>query len=85
MAPIHCPHASLLSTTVGTALTATPIATLTIVIRERAATEPVKDIHLPSFIASKAAMKNVLSPSSDAKIRLKAAKKPDRARTELAR
>ena len=35
-----------------------------------AAVEPTKETHLPTRMASSAAMKNVLSPSSDRKMRL---------------
>jgi hypothetical protein len=45
--------------------------------------DPRKLIILPHFMASRAAMKNVLSPISHAKIRLKAAKKPDFASTDV--
>jgi hypothetical protein len=40
------------------------------------ASEPANDIILPSFMASSAAMKNVLSPISLRKMRLKACRKP---------
>lgn len=54
------------------------------VIKLRAATEPVKLSHLPTRIAKSAAMKKVLSPISDAKIRANAAKHPDLPTGELA-
>ena len=58
--------------------------TETNVMRLSAATEPVKLSHLPTRMASKAAMKKVLSPISDRKTRAKAAKQPDLPKGELA-
>ena len=68
----------------GTFLKTTPMPTDMSVIRPRAATEPTKLSHLPTRMASRAAIKNVLSPSSDRKIRVKAARKPDCPKGDLA-
>ena len=64
-------------------MTANPIATEMTVIIPSAIVDPMKLIILPHRIAKSAAMKKVLSPISEAKIKLKAAKNPDFARTEL--
>ena len=61
----------------GTFVKIIPIPTEMKVIKDRAATEPAKLNSLPTFMAKSAAMKKVLSPSSDRKIRANAAKKPD--------
>ena len=68
----------------GTFLKTTPMATEMKVIRLSAATEPVKLSHLPTRMAKSAAMKKVLSPISEAKIKAKAAKQPDLPTGELA-
>ena len=75
---------SVLLSRSGTFLKTTPMATDMKVIKLSAATEPVKLSHLPTRMAKSAAMKKVLSPISDAKIKAKAAKQPDLPTGELA-
>ena len=68
----------------GTFLNTTPMATEMTVIKLSATTEPVKLSHLPTLMARRAAMKKVLSPISDRKMRAKAAKQPDLPKGEFA-
>lgn len=56
----------------GMAWKACPMSTEMIVIIDKAAIDPVKEISLEVFMASKPAMKKVLSPISDTKTSEKA-------------
>ena len=82
--PRYCPIGRVLLSRSGTFLKTTPMATEMKVIKLSAATEPVKLSHLPTRMAKSAAMKKVLSPISEAKIKAKAAKQPDLPTGELA-
>src|SRR6056297_1877771 len=79
----YLPTTSLDSTTAGTRCTANPIITEMTVIKLKDATDPKKLSILPYLIANNAAMKNVLSPISDANIKLRDAKNPDFASTDV--
>ncbi|PNH06357.1 hypothetical protein TSOC_007266 [Tetrabaena socialis] len=61
----------------GTREQTAPMLTEITVMTESALTLPKNDIHRPIRIARRAAMKNVLSPISETKMREKAARKPD--------
>jgi hypothetical protein len=78
--PATSPRGKLLWRLSGTLLNAAPMPTLIRVITASALRLPTKLIQRPSFIASSAAMKKVLSPSSDRKMRQKDASRPERPR-----
>ncbi len=78
--PAISPTGTLLFSTSGTREHTAPIATLITVMTDSAPTDPMKDTQRPSRMASRAAMKNVLSPISERKMREKAARKPLRPR-----
>ena len=72
----YSPTGRLLLRLSGSLVNRRPRATLMPVIRARAATAPAMTTALPRFMASRAAMKNVLSPISLTKMRPNAAVKP---------
>lgn len=82
--PASSPTGMELFSASGTREKTAPMLTEMTVMTASALTLPKKDIHLPIFMASRAAMKNVLSPISERKIREKAAKKPDLPKGPLA-
>mmetsp|Transcript_27571 Transcript_27571/g.70240 ORF Transcript_27571/g.70240 Transcript_27571/m.70240 type:complete len:264 (-) Transcript_27571:390-1181(-) len=74
--PASSPTGTLDLRASGTLEKTAPMATLMTVMMESEVSDPANEIHLPSFMASRAAMKNVLSPISDRKMSENAARKP---------
>ena len=82
--PKYCPIGAVLWNWSGTFEKIMPMPTEINVMKDRAATEPAKLSSFPTFMASSAAMKKVLSPSSDRNMRVNAARHPDLPSGELA-
>jgi len=69
---------------VGICWNTLPMATETTLMRQSAEVAPASTVSLPRRMARSAAMKKVLSPSSETKMRAKAAVKPDLASAAIA-